>query len=80
MCGVWSCHEWIYSCKYCAKMSKDVRFLACETLLLNDFKFKLNEYKRNFNKSDCVTIFVRDSLNIIHIENQPPGIKRLRFL
>jgi len=44
-------------------------------LLIRDFEFKLNGYKTinsvgTFNKSDGVTIFIKDSLNIVQIDKQ----------
>lgn len=49
--------------------------MLCETWLLNDYEFKLNGYKTinslgTFNKSDCVTVLIRESLNILQIEKQ----------
>lgn len=46
-----------------------------ETWLIHDFEFNLNGYKTinsvgTFNKSDGVTIFIKDSLNIVQIDKQ----------
>lgn len=49
--------------------------VLCETWLINDFEFNLNGYKTinsvgNFNKGDGVTIFIKDSLNMVQIDKQ----------
>jgi len=49
--------------------------VLCETWLLNDFEFKLNNYKTinslgTLNKCDGVTVLVRESLNVITIKKQ----------
>jgi len=46
-----------------------------ETWLINNFEFKLNGYKTinsegTFNKSDDVTIFIKDSLTIVQIDKK----------
>lgn len=47
--------------------------ILCETWLLNDYEFKLNGYKTinllgTLNKSDGVTVLIRESINILKIE------------
>jgi len=49
--------------------------VLCETWLLNDYQFKLNGYKTInslgiFNKSDGVTVLIRQSINVLQIEKQ----------
>jgi len=49
--------------------------ILCETWLLNDYEFKLNGYTTinslgTLNKSDGVTVLIRESINILKIEKQ----------
>lgn len=49
--------------------------VLCETWLLNDFEYTLNGNKSfnsfgTLNKSDGVTVFIKEPLSIIQMENQ----------